>query len=114
MLMSDLTKYTNESAANPQSDVCANNLSYVIYTSGSTGVPKGVMIEHASALNTMLAINEKLHVGSSDTILAVSAFNFDLSVYDMLGTLVAGAKVILLKHGVEKEPEYWLEKIART
>lgn len=28
-------------------------LAYVIYTSGSTGVPKGVMIPHKGAVNTI-------------------------------------------------------------
>jgi non-ribosomal peptide synthetase component F len=30
---------------------------YVIYTSGSTGIPKGVMITHAAALNTIVDID---------------------------------------------------------
>ena len=47
----------------------ANDLAYVIFTSGSTGEPKGVMIEHRSALNTVLDINERFGVARrrSDT-----------------------------------------------
>src|SRR5699024_7813730 len=36
--------------SNPVSGVHSQNLAYVIYTSGSTGQPKGVAIEHASAV----------------------------------------------------------------
>ena len=104
-----LTTDTQENSKNPINEVSADNLAYVIYTSGSTGIPKGVMIEHGKALNTMRAINDKLHVGSADVILALSAYNFDLSVYDMLGALITGAKFVLLKHEFEKEPKYWLE-----
>ena len=42
------------------------DLAYVIYTSGSTGVPKGVMIDHRGALNTVLDINQRFGVGPQD------------------------------------------------
>jgi len=62
----------------------------VIYTSGSTGVPKGVMIDHLGALNTVLDVNERFSVGPQDRTLAVSRLSFDLSVYDIFGMLAAG------------------------
>ncbi|HEY0604992.1 MAG TPA: AMP-binding protein, partial [Herpetosiphonaceae bacterium] len=34
-----------------------HDLAYVIYTSGSTGLPKGVMIDHRGAVNTILDLN---------------------------------------------------------
>ena len=34
---------------------------YVIYTSGSTGAPKGVMIDHRGAVNTILDINRRFN-----------------------------------------------------
>ena len=58
---------------------------YVIYTSGSTGVPKGVEMTHAAALNTIDAIDALLGVHAQDRLLAVSALDFDLSVYDLFG-----------------------------
>jgi non-ribosomal peptide synthetase component F len=67
-----------------------NDLAYVIFTSGSTGEPKGVMIEHRSALNTVLDINERFGVSADDRILALSSLSFDLSVYDIFGALAAG------------------------
>ena len=54
------------------------DLAYVIYTSGSTGEPKGVMIDHRSALNTIADINRRFAVGPSDRILALSSLSFDL------------------------------------
>ena len=68
----------------------ANDLAYVIFTSGSTGEPKGVMIEHRGALNTVLDVNERFGVRADDRVLALSSLSFDLSVYDVFGVLAAG------------------------
>src|SRR5262245_20214615 len=59
------------------------DLAYVIYTSGSTGAPKGVMIEHRAAVNTIVDVNRRFGVNSQDRVLAVSSLSFDLSVYDI-------------------------------
>ena len=64
----------------------------MIFTSGSTGVPKGVMIDHRGALNTVLDINERFAVGPDDRVLALSALSFDLSVYDVFGRSRPGAR----------------------
>src|SRR5262249_37700895 len=49
----------------------STDLAYVIFTSGSTGEPKGVMIEHGAALNTIVDINERFGLGPNDRILAL-------------------------------------------
>ncbi|MDR5002044.1 hybrid non-ribosomal peptide synthetase/type I polyketide synthase [Brevibacillus parabrevis] len=72
-------------------------LAYVIYTSGSTGNPKGVMIRHVAACNTIQDINQKFHVAAHDRILGVSSLCFDLSVYDIFGAFAAGATLVLVK-----------------
>ncbi|MEU9294623.1 amino acid adenylation domain-containing protein [Streptomyces sp. NPDC048266] len=69
-------------------------LAYVLFTSGTTGVPKGVMIRHDSAANTVLDLNERCGLGPGDRLLMVSEYTFDLSVYDVFGALAAGAAVI--------------------
>ncbi|MEI8259491.1 MAG: condensation domain-containing protein, partial [Deltaproteobacteria bacterium] len=63
----------------------SRDLAYVIYTSGSTGKPKGVAIDHRGAVNTVLDVNRRHGIGPHDRVLALSAFNFDLSVYDVFG-----------------------------
>ncbi|WP_323369024.1 amino acid adenylation domain-containing protein [Streptomyces alkaliterrae] len=92
----------------PDVEVGPQDLAYVIYTSGSTGVPKGVMIEHGSAVNTVLDVNDELSLSSEDRVLALSALNFDLSVYDMFGPLSVGAAVVLPASGDQREPGNWL------
>ncbi|HEX2252339.1 MAG TPA: AMP-binding protein, partial [Thermoanaerobaculia bacterium] len=66
------------------------DLAYVIFTSGSTGVPKGVMIEHRAAANTLADVGRRFAVGPEDRVLALSSLSFDLSVYDVFGLLGVG------------------------
>ena len=84
---------------------------YIIMTSGSTGQPKGVEMSHANAWNTIEYINRKYCVDQTDAILAVSALDFDLSVYDQFGLLSAGGKIILIPESESKNPDYWLKMI---
>jgi amino acid adenylation domain-containing protein len=74
---------------------CPDDLAYVIFTSGSTGQPKGVMIDHRGAANTIIDINRRFCVGPGDRVLAVSSLTFDLSVYDIFGMLAAGGAIVM-------------------
>ncbi|NTZ04363.1 non-ribosomal peptide synthetase [Burkholderia metallica] len=86
---------------------------YVIYTSGSTGVPKGVEMTHAAALNTIDAIDALLGVRADDRLLAVSALDFDLSVYDLFGALGVGAELVLPTQDEARDAARWIELIAQ-
>jgi amino acid adenylation domain-containing protein len=90
----------------------ADDLAYVIFTSGSTGAPKGVMISHRGALNTVLDVNARFGIGPHDRMLAVSPFSFDLSVYDVFGTLAAGAAVVVPTEDERTNPSA-LARLAR-
>jgi acyl-coenzyme A synthetase/AMP-(fatty) acid ligase/acyl carrier protein len=85
----------------------------MIYTSGSTGFPKGVVIDHRGAVNTILDINERFGVGKDDRVLALSALNFDLSVYDIFGLLAVGGALVIPDADAEKDPAHWEELIER-
>ena len=86
-----------------------DDLAYVIFASGSSGHPKGVMIEHGAALNTIADINRRFEVGDQDRVLAVSALNFDLSVYDIFGLLSAGGTLVVPDPDELREPARWLD-----
>jgi amino acid adenylation domain-containing protein len=85
----------------------AKDLAYVIFTSGSTGVPKGVMISHANAVNTILDINQRFNITASDKVLAISDLTFDLAIYDIFGVLAAGGTVVIPDQKRAKDPIYW-------
>ncbi|WP_369237444.1 amino acid adenylation domain-containing protein [Streptomyces sp. R21] len=97
----------------PLSRAEPEDLAYVIFTSGSTGVPKGVMIEHTGAVNTIQDINDRFDVSADDRVLALSALHFDLSVYDVFGLLAAGGAVVLPDASAQREPAAWLELVNR-
>ncbi|WP_175439954.1 non-ribosomal peptide synthetase [Micromonospora nigra] len=94
-------------------DLTENDVAYVIYTSGSTGTPKGVTIDHRGAVNTLLDVTGRFGVGPADRVLAVSALSFDLSVFDIFGTLAVGAAVVTLDPELARDPAHWRD-VAHT
>ncbi|RAL25791.1 non-ribosomal peptide synthetase [Thermoflavimicrobium daqui] len=80
-----------------RSDVTPEDVAYIIYTSGSTGKPKGVVVSHEAVTNTIQDINQKFGVSELDRVIGISSMCFDLSVYDIFGTLSAGATLVMVK-----------------
>ncbi|GAB3579612.1 non-ribosomal peptide synthetase [Amycolatopsis endophytica] len=87
-------------------------LAYVIFTSGSTGEPKGVEITHRAAANTIEDVNRRYGAGPGDRVLAVSALDFDLSVYDVFGLLAAGGAVVTIPEESRRDARRWAELAA--
>jgi amino acid adenylation domain-containing protein len=86
-----------------------DELAYIIYTSGSTGQPKGVMISHRAATNTILDINRRFRVGPTDRVFALSSLGFDLSVYDIFGLLAVGGAIVVPPPHASRAPWEWTE-----
>ncbi|WP_277212236.1 non-ribosomal peptide synthetase [Isoptericola croceus] len=86
---------------------------YVLFTSGSTGEPKGVEVSHAAAMNTVAALNRRLDLGPHDASLALSALEFDLSVYDMFAPLAVGGTVVVVTEEERRDPEAWWRLITQ-
>ncbi|AEY67418.1 non-ribosomal peptide synthetase [Clostridium sp. BNL1100] len=71
------------------------DIAYVIYTSGSTGEPKGVVISNEAVCNTIIDINSRYNITGNDKVIGISSFCFDLSVYDIFGSILAGAELYI-------------------
>ncbi|UCH97968.1 MAG: amino acid adenylation domain-containing protein, partial [Candidatus Aminicenantes bacterium] len=74
----------------------AVNLAYIIYTSGTTGKPKGVMIEHKGAVNTLLYRKEEYQMNSNVIALQLFSYVFDGFVTSFFTPIISGARVVLL------------------
>lgn len=84
-----------------------DTLAYVIFTSGSSGRPKGVMITHREALNTVVDITRRFGIGAEDRVLGLAQLGFDLSVYDIVGPLSVGGVLVLPEAGGGADPAHW-------
>ena len=86
---------SSEAATTPHSGVAPGNLAYVIYTSGSTGNPKGVAIEHRSAIALLYWAREIYPAEDLSGVLATTSICFDLAIFELFAPLSWGGKVIL-------------------
>ena len=109
----DIEDFAQESKEPLQPVQTPDDLAYVIYTSGSTGLPKGVMITHRNVVNVVVHTNQRFNISSQDRILALTALNHDLSVYDIFGLLSAGGTIVMPDACGVKDPSHWAELIVR-
>jgi len=71
------------------------NHAYTIFTSGSTGVPKGVCLSHRAVDAALCMFQEHINIKETDRICNLVPLCFDLSVFDILGSLRQGATIYL-------------------
>jgi amino acid adenylation domain-containing protein len=88
------------SPENPPTAVAPRNLAYLIYTSGSTGVPKGVAIEHRSAVAMLAWAWSVYSAGELEGMLASTSVCFDMSVFELFAPLARGGRVIVVENAL--------------
>jgi amino acid adenylation domain-containing protein len=89
-----------------------DQLAYVFYTSGSTGQPKGVLTSHRGIVNYLTFNTQAYELSDADTVLQLASLSFDASVRDILGPLVAGARLVLVNDIDARDPEALLSKMS--
>ncbi|KAF9873683.1 peptide synthetase [Colletotrichum karsti] len=68
---------------------------FVIFTSGSTGTPKGVVLTHTGVHTTSQDIAKSLGVTADSRVLQFSSYTFDMSIADMVTSLLSGACICI-------------------
>ncbi|MBW3656552.1 MAG: AMP-binding protein, partial [Gemmatimonadetes bacterium] len=89
-----------ESVERIESGATPRSLAYLIYTSGSTGVPKGVAIEHESAVALLSWAATVFTAEELSGVLAATSISFDLSVFELFLPLACGGRVIVVENAL--------------
>ncbi|MCF6526566.1 amino acid adenylation domain-containing protein [Streptomyces sp. JJ36] len=72
-----------------------DTLAYIIHTSGSTGRPKGVQVTHRSMADVLGHTARMFAFGRGDTLCAVGAVCFDITVPEIFLPLITGGRLVL-------------------
>jgi amino acid adenylation domain-containing protein len=84
-----------EDAPSADVPVAAESLACVLYTSGSTGRPKGVAIVHR-AIVRVVKDADYLQLGPTDVVAQVTTPSFDVSLWEIWGALLNGARLVVV------------------
>jgi amino acid adenylation domain-containing protein/non-ribosomal peptide synthase protein (TIGR01720 family) len=98
----------------PAALIDRRQLAYVIYTSGSTGQPKGVMIDHFALSNSIQAQKTVFNIRQRERLLQFFSLSFDVSVFEIMVSLIAGATLYIIKEEDKKDPVLLEEYILRN
>jgi D-alanine--poly(phosphoribitol) ligase subunit 1 len=89
------------------------DLAYIMFTSGSTGVPKGVQIGRESILALAEWMRAGFGLGNAPVFMNQALFSFDLSMYEVIGTLAMGGSCVLNSGEVVKNSDRFMERQRR-
>ncbi|KAH8893464.1 non-ribosomal peptide synthetase [Thozetella sp. PMI_491] len=76
-------------------EVSPRNAASILFTSGSTGTPKGVVQEHQTLASAAYGESGPMLMTSSSRILQFSAHVFDVSIIEIVNSLVLGATLCI-------------------
>ena len=95
LCVDDRSHDTELASTDLRTDVGPREVAYIIHTSGSTGVPKGVLTEHASAIELskfMFQLGLPTATGAWGWI---SSYAFDASI-EAIGLLCLGCRIVMV------------------
>ncbi|WP_434740542.1 amino acid adenylation domain-containing protein [Micromonospora sp. SH-82] len=109
----DLGGAAADAVSPPPVEVRPEHLAYVVYTSGSTGTPKGVMVEHGNVAALVGSTSARFGFGPDDVWTLFASLAFDVSVWEMWGALLHGARLVVVPNEVRRSPADFHALLAR-
>lgn len=83
----------------------ASQLAYVNYTSGTTGLPKGVLIEHGSLMNMVMAWRDAYRLDETPMVLLQTArMSFDVYIGDVGRSVLCDGTLIIANEDERIDP----------
>lgn len=89
-------------------EVDADNIMHILYTSGTTGEPKGVMVTQGNYAVYLSRILEMYQFGSYDVFSHFAEITFDMSLQDVLCSIINGATLVCPSNRDRAAPHNYL------
>ncbi|MCV7412181.1 non-ribosomal peptide synthetase [Mycobacterium florentinum] len=90
-----------------------HNTAYLIYTSGSTGLPKGVPVPHAPIAEYFVWFGDEYQIDATESLLQVASPSFDVSMGEIFGTLIMGARLVIPRPDGLRDIGYLTDLLSR-
>ena len=112
-LDTDWAEIASNSPLNPVTLTKGDNAAYIIYTSGSTGKPKGVIVTHTNVVRLLQETEHWYGFNSNDVWPLFHSYAFDVSVWELWGSLFYGGRLVVVPYLVSRSPHDFYELLAR-
>lgn len=77
---------------------------YILMTSGTTGTPKGILHTHKSGLAYAKMAKDLCALSPEDNVSHHTPLHFDMSIFDIFSTILAGATIVIIPEMHTKFP----------
>ncbi|WP_433654646.1 amino acid adenylation domain-containing protein [Nocardia sp. CA-128927] len=109
----DMPRESDADELDPLAEVPSDQPAYVLFTSGSTGTPKGIVGAGLALCNRLEWMRDTYRVGAADRILQKTPVTSDMSGWELLLPLIAGARCVFLPSGEHRDPVAVAQAIVR-